>query len=135
MLARRFPRAIASLPALVAFVREFFLARGLDPDEAFDVDLVVEELFTNMVRHARGGGAEIELGLDREDSVVVVRIRDEGAEPWDPTQAPAPDLERPLERKPGGLGIYLVRRLARDFRYAHENGVTTLTVRLAVGGR
>ena len=53
MLVRRFPRAVGSLPALVAFVREFFAARGMDADHAFDVDLVLEELFTNMVRHAK----------------------------------------------------------------------------------
>ena len=135
MLIRRFPRVVSSLPALVAFVREFFAARGLDPGEAFDVDLVVEELFTNMVRHARGGGPEIELALDHDDSLVTVRLRDEGAGPWDPSQAPAPDLDRPIhERRAGGLGLHLVRQVARDLSFEHEAGITTVTVRLPVGG-
>lgn len=135
MLVRRFPRAVASLPELVSFVREFYAARGLDPGQAFDVDLVLEELFTNMVRHARGGLPEIEVGLAHGDGEVTVRLRDEEVEPWDPAAAPAPDLSRPAhERRPGGLGIHFVRTITRELRFEHDAGVTTVTARIPVGG-
>jgi anti-sigma regulatory factor (Ser/Thr protein kinase) len=128
MLVRRFPRAAASLPALVAFVREFFATRGWDADEAFDVDLVIEELFTNMVRHARGGKPEIEVGLEGDGTHVTVRLRDEDVEPWDPDQAPAPNLALPIEqRRPGGLGIHFLRQLCRELRFEHADRVTTVT--------
>lgn len=134
MLARRFPRAVESLPALVAFVREFFAARGLDTERAFDADLVLEELFTNMVRHARGGSPTIEIGLDADGSALTMRLRDENVEPWDPAEAPEPDVTRPIEeRRPGGLGIHFVRSLTRDLRYEHAGGTTTVTAVLEVG--
>ena len=134
MLARRFPRSVASLPALVAFVREFFAAHRLDVEEAFGVDLVVEELFTNMVRHARGGGPEIELALEEEEGLVTVRLCDEGAEPWNPEEAPLPRLNRaPEERRPGGLGLHLVRRLTRDLHFEHDRGVTVVTALMEIG--
>src|SRR5262249_37498236 len=111
MLVRRFPRAVGALPALVEFVREFFAARGIDADQAHDVDLVLEELFTNMVRHARGT-SPIEVGLEDDGGSLTLRLRDEGVEPWDPSQAPPPELDRPiLERRPGGLGIHFIRQL------------------------
>lgn len=133
MLVRRFPRAVGSLPALVAFVREFFAARGLRADQAFDVDLVLEELFTNMVRHARGGTSEIEVGLDDDGALLTLRLRDEGVEPWDPGAAPAPQLDRPVaERRPGGLGIHFIRTLARELRFEHADGTTTVTAVLEV---
>ena len=133
MLVRRFPRAVASLPALVSFVREFYDARGLDPGQAFDVDLVLEELFTNMVRHARGGRPEIEVGLSHDDGEVTLRLRDEEVEPWNPDAAPAPDLTRPTyERRAGGLGLYLVRIITRELRFEHDAGVTTVTARIPV---
>jgi serine/threonine-protein kinase RsbW len=133
MLARRFPRAVASLPALVAFVREFFAARGLDAERAYDVDLVIEELFTNMVRHARGGREEIEVALGHEADLLTVRLRDEDVEPWDPSAAAAPDFDKPThERRVGGLGIYLVHALSRDVRFEHANRTTTVTARLEV---
>lgn len=128
MLVRRFPRAVGSLPLLVAFVREFFAERPLDPERAFDVDLVLEELFTNMVRHARGGTSEIEVGLAADNGVLTLRLRDEGVEPWDPAQAPPVDVNRPLdERRPGGLGIHFIRQLTRDLRFEHVDGSTIVT--------
>ena len=133
MLVRRFARAVGSLPALVAFVREFFAARGIDADQAFDVDLVLEELFTNMVRHARGGTSEIEVGLDVDGTVLTMQLRDEGVEPWDPSQAPIPEVDRPIhERRPGGLGIHFIRRLTRDLRFEHLDGTTTVTAVIEV---
>ena len=133
MLVRRFPRAVGSLPALVAFVREFFVALGIDADQAFDVDLVLEELFTNMVRHARGGTSEIEVGLDDDGALLTMRLRDEGVEPWDPAQAPFPEVERAIhERRPGGLGIHFIRKLTRDLRFEHVDGTTIVTAVLEV---
>ena len=130
MPAKRFPRAIGSLPALVAFVREFFTARGLDADHAFDVDLVLEELFTNMVRHARGGTPEIEVGLEDDGALLTLRLRDEGVEPWDP---PPPERgQGPGEERPGGRGITLVRELTRELRFEHRDGVTTVTAVLPI---
>jgi anti-sigma regulatory factor (Ser/Thr protein kinase) len=133
MLVRRFPRAIGSLPLLVAFVREFFAERRWDPEQAFDVDLVLEELFTNMVRHARGGTSEVEVGLGADDGSLTVRLCDRGVEPWDPEQAPPVDVNRPLEeRRPGGLGIHFLRQITRDLRFEHRDGDTIVTAVLEV---
>lgn len=127
MLVRRFPRAVGALPALVAFVREFFASRGIAVDQAYDVDLVIEELFTNMVRHAQGT-SPIEVGLADDGASLTVRLRDEGVEPWDPSQAPPPDVDRPIhERRPGGLGLHFIRQLTRDLRFEHVDGTTIVT--------
>jgi anti-sigma regulatory factor (Ser/Thr protein kinase) len=133
MVVRGFPRAVGSLPALVDFVREFFNSQALDGQQAADVDLVIEELFTNMVRHARGGRAEIEVGLEHEDGRLTVVIRDHDVEPWNPDSAPLPDLSRPAhERRPGGLGMHLVRQLSENLTFAHADGTTTVTVLMRI---
>jgi anti-sigma regulatory factor (Ser/Thr protein kinase) len=132
MLARRFPRAVGALPTLVAFVREYFASRGIDADQAYDVDLVLEELFTNMVRHARGT-SPIEVSLADDGASLTLRLRDEGVEPWDPSQAPPPDVNRPIhERRPGGLGLHFIRQLTRDLRFEHVDGTTIVTAVLEV---
>jgi anti-sigma regulatory factor (Ser/Thr protein kinase) len=128
MLVRRFPRAVGSLPDLVAFVREFFVACGIDADRAFDVDLVLEELFTNMVRHARGGTSEIEIGLDDDGALLTLRLRDVGVEPWTPAQAP----DQPIHGRPGGRGLQIIRQLTRDLRFEHVDGTTIVTAVLEV---
>ena len=50
---RAFPRSFASIPAMVAFRREFFAAHAIPDDLGFAIDFTIEELFTNMVARDR----------------------------------------------------------------------------------
>jgi anti-sigma regulatory factor (Ser/Thr protein kinase) len=134
MVARRFPREYASLEAIYGFLREFLALHGLDAEVAYDLDLVAEELFTNMVKYGRGGGSEIELALDWNAPELLLRLSDFGVERFDPTSAPEVDVNRPIEqRRAGGLGIHLIRQIADRFEYAHEagNSIVTITKRLS----
>lgn len=128
-MERRFPRAIDSLESIFAFVREFFAGAGIGEDHAFDVDLILEELFTNMVKYARGGEPEITIGLESRDGRVIIRLVDRDVEPFDVTQAPEPDLDAPLEERPiGGLGLHLVRQMAENLTYDYRDRTSTITV-------
>lgn len=134
MVERRFPRTMSSLEAIYAFVREFLSSRGIGEDAAFDLDLIAEELFTNMVKYGRGGSPEVAIALGWEAPTLTMRLTDLGAERFDPTEAPPVDTARPMaERRAGGLGLHLVLRIADRLDYAHdENGsVITVTKRLA----
>ena len=120
---------MAAIAALVEFVREFLDLAGLPPERAFDLDLVLEELFTNLVKYGKGARGEIEVGLEATAAGVVLTLREYDAERYDPTAAPAVDIHRPItERRPGGLGIHLVRELSRDFRYDWQNRTGLITV-------
>jgi len=132
MVVRRFPRTVGSLETIVSFVHDFLAERGIDPNHAHDADLVIEELFTNMVKYG-GGEAEIAIGLDAEPARLTIELRDFGSAEWDVTQSKPVDIDTPLEqRRPGGLGLHLVRRIAENFRYAYRDrtSIVTVTTRL-----
>jgi anti-sigma regulatory factor (Ser/Thr protein kinase) len=116
----------------MAFVREFLARHGAARDATLDVELIVEELFTNVVRHARVGTPEVALALDWRAPTLVLRLRDFEVEPFDVTRVPPPDLALPLAaRRRGGLGLHLVRRIADRVEYAYRGGNTvTVTKRL-----
>lgn len=128
------PRTMESLAVLVDFVREFLRSEGLPDDVAFDMDLVIEELFTNLVRHAQGGGP-IDVAIERSPGEIHISLKGAEQSPFDPTRAPRVNVNLPIEeRRAGGLGIHFVRELCREFRYEWRDGVGITTVVMGVNG-
>jgi anti-sigma regulatory factor (Ser/Thr protein kinase) len=127
MVERRFPRQLTSLEPMAQFVADYVGARGLDPEHSYTVDLLVEEIFTNMLRHGKGGGPEVSLRLGGEHEEVVLTLRDFDVEPFDLTKAPLPRSEDSV----GGLGLRLVRGISDSIRYEYvgRSAIITLTKR------
>jgi serine/threonine-protein kinase RsbW len=128
-MRRSFPRQMASLEAIVAYVREFLAAEGLDEGSAYDLDLVLEELFTNLVKYGKGARGDVEIRLERGPEGVTAALREYDAEPFDPTQLPEVDVSRPIaERRPGGLGVHFIRQLTRSFDYDYRDRIGEIRV-------
>jgi serine/threonine-protein kinase RsbW len=126
---RRFPRSNQSLDAIFEFIATFLRANGVEERHAFDLDLIAEELFTNMVKYG-GGRGDIALGLAREPDAVLLVLRDFDADPYDVTRPRALPEDGPVRaRRAGGLGLHLVQRMADGLDYRHEGRVSTVTVR------
>ena len=92
------------------------------------IDLSLEEVFSNIVRHGFSDRKEHEIAvrLTVRGGAVEVRIEDDGRE-FNPLRAPAPDLDAPLERRRvGGLGIHLVRTLMDRTKYRRIKGKNVL---------
>jgi len=133
MERRRFPRDVTALERIHEWVGTFVAANGFPAEAAFDVDLLIEELFTNMVKYNHTGRQEIEIALSAEGAVVTIRIRDFDVDSFDPTRAPEVDPDMPMEeRRRGGLGLHFVRRMADslEYDYTDRNSTVTVTKRL-----
>lgn len=129
MLERHFRRDFASLDAIFAFVREFLASHGIVERHAHSLELIAEELFTNLVKHNRDGTEDIEIGLSWKPPDVILTLRDFGVEGWDVTRAAPVNTEAPIERRDaGGLGLHLVRQIADRIDYAYEDRNSTITV-------
>jgi serine/threonine-protein kinase RsbW len=129
MIERSFPRRVDALGSIFEFVRDFFASQGLPTEQTFDVDLILEELFTNMVRHSRDGRHDIDVKLDWDGSNLTLVLRDFDVSPFDVSEAPRVDLSRPpQERTPGGLGLHLVHMLSDGVSYEYADRTSTITV-------
>ena len=98
------------------------------------INLALDELFTNVVSYGLEGEANQEINFivsHQKDEICIV-VSD-GGKQFDPTQAPDPDLELPLDDQPiGGLGIFLMRQYTDKINYKREKGknIVTLTKKI-----
>jgi len=115
----------------LASFRGFAAQQGWLPSVSSEAELIFEEWLANLAAH--GGTpalqAAIRISIDCTAADAIIEITD-GGPPFDPTQQPAPDTSLPLEQRPlGGLGIFMIRKLAAEMRYRRENGRNILTLR------
>jgi anti-sigma regulatory factor (Ser/Thr protein kinase) len=116
-----FRRKIESIGEVFAFLEAFSKDHEIDEKTTFCVHLVVEELFTNMVRHNEGGGDQITVSIERLDNCLHLELIDCDVEPFDPATAETPPVDAGIEeRRPGGLGIYLVKKMVDDLTYDYQ---------------
>jgi serine/threonine-protein kinase RsbW len=129
-----FEARMDDLPAAAAFVEAFCERNGIDVVDALRLTLVVEELFSNIVRHGYGAQSRgpIRLGLALEGRDVHVVCEDR-APPYDPRPSlkrMPEDLGEPVEtRRVGGLGHWLVGRLVVVTSYVRQDDANVLVLR------
>ena len=132
-----FVRGFDAIPDLVAFTSDAFARLGIDPGLLPTVDLAVEELFTNMVKYGGASEAPVRIEIAAIDGGVELTLIDRDVEPFDITQSGEVDIRAPIEkRKPGGLGLHLIRRMVDsvEYEYAKESRQSRITLRITGTG-
>ena len=110
----RLPARLENLEDLIDFILEEVKRAKIGPKAASDIHLAADEACTNAISYAYPPGKEkdIEVTCSRKPEEFSVTIRDWG-KPFDPLQAPPPDLDLELEERPvGGLGVFLMKKFA-----------------------
>ena len=106
----------------------FFLDNGVGDEHRLPMQFAVEELFTNLVKYSRGGTREILIELKREAGKLAVSVTDFDVPRFDIRAVPDVDVDRDVkDRKPGGLGIHLLKRMVDDVGYEYVDGRSTTT--------
>jgi len=119
-------------------IREFVgaIARegGFSDKDVYNIQLATDEAASNIIEHAyeRISDGVLELSCGVRDDLITIILIDRG-ESFDPSEIPLPDLKADLSnRKIGGLGIFLMRKLMDDVHYEprpDKSNVLTMTKR------
>lgn len=134
-MQRSFKRDLSSLEPLFEFTGNFARTHRLADTIAFVMNLAVEELFTNMVKYG-GGDDRVFVALDVLGDDLVIELVHRGADAFDPTTAAPVDPTLPLAaRKPGGLGLQLVRSVMDLVDFEHRDGAARVTATKHMGPR
>ena len=104
---------------------------GLNLRQINGFKLSVDEICTNIIRYAykdMASPGNIIIEIERSNNTVTTRIIDEGV-PFDYSNVNDPDIDTYIkQRRKGGFGIFLVRRLNDNVQYKRENNRNILTI-------
>jgi serine/threonine-protein kinase RsbW len=126
----RLPAKTESLERLRAFVLDWVNQCGISAQTRLEVDLVLEELLTNVINYAYPDeSGDVEVGYAMEGPKrLCLTVKDWG-KPFNPLACAEPALYADVEdRKVGGLGIYLVRHIADRICYRRLGDSNVLEV-------
>ena len=115
---------LEELDGLAASVEDFAREQEWPLDLTFQVNLILEELWLNVVNYGHDSGEHVvEIELTSEAKSLTIEITDDG-KPFNPLEnAPVPDVTAALDdRSIGGLGVHLVRTMMDEMRYSRKGG-------------
>jgi len=121
----------AELEKLEGFTADFARKAGLADKDLFALQIVVEELVTNVIDYGGvpSGEHAVRVELSAGDGVLVVRLTDRGKE-YNPLLREDPDVTLPAEKRPiGGLGVHFCKKLTDAQEYERRDGCNVLVLK------
>lgn len=121
----------AELEKLEGFTADFAVKAGLSEKDLFALQIVVEELVTNVIDYGGvpAGEHAVHVELSAEAGQLLIRLADRGKE-YNPLLREDPDVTLPAEQRPiGGLGVHFCKKLTDAQEYERCDGCNVLTLR------
>ncbi len=120
---------ISELKVLAEKIESFGSENGISDKTVFELNLVLDELFTNLVSYGcQSDKHKFDLVMELKAGVLTIWIEDDGKE-FNPLDAPEPDTAcECTERKVGGLGIHFMRKMMDSIEYDWADGRNKLTL-------
>ena len=121
----------AELEKLEGFTADFAQKAGLSDKDLFALQIIVEELVTNVIDYGGvpAGEHAVRVELSAQDGELVVHLVDRGKE-YNPLLREDPDVTLPAEQRPiGGLGVHFCKKLTEAQEYERRDGCNVLILR------
>lgn len=122
-LERKFTLHVPSSTENLSLIREFVTAigtqAGMTEDEVAKLVLAVDEACANVIEHAYGHDStkEVTLRASFDEETLRIAVIDTG-KGFDPAKVTQAGLDQLIaERKTGGLGLRLIKRLMDEVQY------------------
>jgi len=134
MQSVQFSAKFEYLDEIREFVGDIARAGGFGDKDVYNIQLAADEAASNIIEHAYEGVSNgvLELSCEVRNDIITIIMVDHG-ESFDPSAIPLPDLKADLsDRKIGGLGIFLMRKLMDEVHYetkSNRSNVLTMTKR------
>lgn len=126
---------VESISALCDFAQDCLNTNGIDESVSSICMIIIDEIVNNIASYAYPGKAgNIRFGIDvqKNKQLIDLYFEDTGI-PFDPISQKSPELNGSADDRPiGGLGIHMVKKLARKTNYSFTDGKNILTVSVPI---
>lgn len=125
---------LSELRTLSHRLEKFAMVVDLPMKTLFELNLVLDELFTNLVSYGCKDVKKnfFDLQIEYKNMELLLVIEDNGKK-FNPLDVPEPDLECACyDRTIGGLGIHFMRKLMDSVEYSWENGKNCLRMKKSI---
>jgi serine/threonine-protein kinase RsbW len=124
----KLPARIEHLERSVQFVSGYAREQGFTDKRITEIELATEEALVNIFNYAYPENiGEVELTCKMDDNRFIIEIVDTGI-PFNIESVSEPDLTADIsDRKIGGLGVFLIRKMVDEVRYRREDDKNILT--------
>ena len=123
--------SLSELDILCEKLEEIGKKIGLSKKLIFEVNLALDELFTNIISYGFGDDDEhtIKITVTPQPEMLCLCIEDDGI-PFNPVDFETPDVACSVENcKIGGLGIHIIRKLMDEICYQRCDDKNILTLK------
>ena len=124
----RLPANNKTLSKMIDFLKTDMAKHFVPQKKQFNVIIAAEEIFSNIANYAYQKDGIVEILTYVHDGIYYVRFSDSGKK-YNPLEHQEPDVTVDLkDRKIGGLGIFLVKKLSDTITYSYEKKKNVLTI-------
>ena len=105
--------------------------RGCPDKVKNQINIAVDEIFSNIAKYAYApgtGDVAVKTEYDEDKKKICVKFADKGKK-YDPLEAEEPDISLSAdERTPGGLGVFMVKKLMDEVEYEYRDEQNILKI-------
>ncbi len=113
---------LESLPVFRDYIQSVCDRLGINKEICFGLQLSVDEACTNVIEHGYAGmeAGSIILEMEVQPAKVIMTLTDFG-HPFEPSDAPTPDINAPIEERDGsGFGLYFIYSMMDQVDYQSD---------------
>ena len=132
----QYPTVIQSIASIRNDLEAFAETSGIPESELRQITLVVEELFSKIVRFAFTGKDQqlLEITLSKADREITLEMVDKGEE-FNPLETNPEQLMDPASIDEGGMGLSLIKAFCDSISYTREEQKNILLIKKIIRGQ
>ena len=120
-----------SFAAVQSFAEDLTKKLAVVPKVSNKVNIAFDEIYSNIVNYSNADIAEMKYEI--VGGKLILTFSDNGT-PYNPLETKEPDVTLSAEdRKIGGLGIFMVKKMTESMEYKYENERNILSIVISLG--